>query len=154
MTKSINIVTIDEEGRDRMEESKKSIDNIRVGIFAEYTFPVTETVTAISMGSGTVPVCATPAVIAGAEAAAVSVLAPFLGENETTVGTYIDLAHLAATPLGMNVISKAKLIDADGRKFTFTIECRDAHGIIAKGKHERFLVQSDTFLQNAEKRKK
>lgn len=117
-------------------------------------FTVTKSHTAEAMGSGTVPVCATPAIVAGAEAAAVAALAPLLTEHETSVGIHIDLAHLAATPIGMEITSKAKVTALEGKKITFAITVYDECGLVANATHERFLVTTEKFLAKAEQRKK
>lgn len=115
------------------------------------TATVTETVTpektASSVGSGSLPVYATPAMLALIEKAACVAASPLLAEGETSVGTYLAVKHLAATPVGMNVKAVAELTERDGRKLIFAVSAYDECGIIGEGIHERFIVQSDRFTE-------
>ncbi len=109
--------------------------------------------TAQTLGSGDLPVYGTPAVLALVEKAAWQSIAADLEDEQSTVGTKITLEHLAATPLDLEVEALTELRQIDGRKLIFYFEVRDSVGLIAKGEHERFIVQKNKFLQRAEKRK-
>ena len=106
---------------------------------------VSEHNSALSVGSGSLRVYATPAMLALIEKAACKALEGLLAEGETTVGTLLNVKHLAATPVGMQVSATAELIERDGRKFVFSVTASDECGVIGEGTHERFLVFSDKF---------
>lgn len=109
------------------------------------TAAVDETNTAAAMGSGSLKVFATPAMVALMEAAACNCLADFLDEGETTVGTALDIKHISATPVNMNVTAEAILTEVNGREFTFEIKAFDECGEIGSGTHKRFLVFAEKF---------
>jgi predicted thioesterase len=102
--------------------------------------------TAESLGSGDVPVFGTPALVALMEQAAVAALAGHLAPGETTVGTRLDIAHLAATPVGQAVRAEAELTVVDGRKLTFALAAFDGRQKVGEGRHERMLVNRERFL--------
>ena len=112
---------------------------------ATVTEAVSEQNTALSVGSGSLRVYATPAMLALIEKAACKAIEGLLAEGETTVGTLLNVKHLAATPVGMQVSATAELIERDGRKFVFSVTASDECGVIGEGTHERFLVFSDKF---------
>ncbi|GLI34595.1 thioesterase family protein [Desulforhabdus amnigena] len=102
--------------------------------------------TAIAMGSGEVEVFATPAVVALMEAAAVQCLKGRLAAGETSVGVRMELSHIAATPVGMQVRAEASLEKIDGRRLFFRVTAYDEVEKIGEGEHERFIVQKDRFF--------
>lgn len=108
--------------------------------------------TAASLGSGFLPVFATPALVALMEKAACNAFEGELEEGCTSVGIFIGAEHLAATPVGMKVTATAELIETDGKIFTFTIEACDEVGVVGKATHKRAIVQVDRFMAKAEKR--
>lgn len=110
---------------------------------------VTEANTAQALGSGSVPVYATPALVALLEQAAVNALAPHLPPGMTTVGVRIDVQHLAATPVGMDVQAQATLAGQEGRTLFFDVAARDGVEQIAQGVHQRVLVDQQRFLARA-----
>lgn len=109
------------------------------------TTTVNENNFAATMGSGSLNVFATPAMVALMEAAACSCLAEYLDEGETTVGTSMEIKHIAATPDTMKVIAEAVLTGVNGREFTFEVKAYDECGEIGCGTHKRFLVFSEKF---------
>ena len=113
---------------------------------------VTEANTAKSMGSGTLDVFATPAMIALMEETAWKSVAPYLEEGSGTVGSYLDVHHNAPTPLGMTVTCESELIQVEGRKLTFKVTASDNSGIVGEGMHERFIIDNERFLQKAQKK--
>lgn len=119
-----------------------------------HTLFVDETNTAIAMGSGTIKVCATPAIVASAEAAAVHALAPFLPPGTTTVGTHIDLRHLSATPIGMTITSTARIINIINKEIVFAIESYDEKGLVSTATHTRYLITTAPFIEKAYAKKK
>ncbi|PWL98997.1 MAG: thioesterase [Clostridiales bacterium] len=111
---------------------------------------VTDEVTAAAVGSGMLPVFATPSMIALMEKAAAESVAPQLDAGMTTVGTKLDVAHTAATPVGMTVRAETELTEIDGRRLVFTVRAFDELGEIGSGTHERFIVNAEKFLAKAE----
>ena len=117
-------------------------------------YAVTPNLLADRVGSGSLPVLATPALAAFFERTAAQLASAYLSEGETTVGSKIAVEHLAPTPSGGRVTATATLAERDGRLFRFTLEARDESGVIATGTHERVSVLSERFLRKAEERKK
>lgn len=105
--------------------------------------------TAAAIGSGAVEVFATPAMIALMENAALDAIAPFLEENQSSVGTNISTSHLAASPLGIKVWATAEVIEVDRRRIVFAVKAFDENEMIGEGTHERFVIQTDKFLAKA-----
>ena len=122
---------------------------LKAGIKGTQEVLVTEANTAKTMGSGTLDVFATPAMIALMELTAWKSVAPYLEEGNGTVGSYLDIHHNAPTPVGMTVTCESELIQVDGRKLTFRLTARDAAGVVGEGTHERFIVDNARFSQKA-----
>ena len=108
---------------------------------------VTKDKTAATVGSGLLEVFATPAMIALMEQSASESVMGELEDGATTVGTKINVEHLAATPVGMKVYCISRLIAVEGRKLSFEIEAYDEAGLIGKAYHERFIVYSERFME-------
>lgn len=120
------------------------------GTVHEIASTVTPDLTADAMGNRGVNVFATPHVIGLLEHAAAGMILPTLPAGASTVGTMIDMRHLAATPVGMAVRAKATLLETDGRRFLFQVEAWDAREKIAEGRHERFVIPNlQKFLERA-----
>ncbi len=107
---------------------------------------VADGMTALAVGSGNLPVLATPMMMALMENAAMLCVAPHLPEGSTTVGSHIQSDHRRPTPVGAEVQATATLTAVEGRKLTFTVVAGDAQGIIGEGTHERFIVDSERFM--------
>lgn len=120
----------------------------------EYKTTVDDSNTAVAVGSGSLPVFATPSLAALAEHTACLLLDDMLSSEDTTVGTVLNIKHLAPTPVGMEAVCKCHLIAIDGRKYSFQMEIFDAAGKIADVYHERFLVNSQSFTNKAYQRGK
>ena len=114
---------------------------------------VTEANTAAAVGSGLVPVFATPYMIALMENAAVNAVQTGLEPGQGTVGTRLEVTHDAATPVGMKVWAEAELTAVEGKKLTFAVRAFDEAGPIGGGVHERFIITVDRFLAKAEAKK-
>jgi predicted thioesterase len=124
--------------------------DLEPGATAEVTMTVGPDRTAHAMGNHGVHVLATPFVVGLLENAANAVLAPHLPPGAGTVGTMVEMKHLAATPVGMTVRARATLLETDGRRFLFAVEAWDAADKIAEGRHERFVVPDlQKFLARA-----
>ena len=100
--------------------------------------------TAAAVGSGLVPVFATPYMHA---------LTPHLAEGEGSVGTHLDVSHDAATPIGMKVWAECELIEVNGRALTFTVTAYDEAGVIGKGTHKRAVINVEKFLAKVGQKK-
>lgn len=127
---------------------------LSVGIQGEAKLTVDESNTAIALGSGTVSVLATPALIALLENAAQNSVGSFLEAGTTTVGTMVNIKHLAATPIGLNVTATSRLTEMDGRRLVFEVEAKDDVEIVATGVHERFIIKVDSFMKRAANKSK
>ena len=126
---------------------------MQIGITGKQTITVTEEKTAQAMGSGTLPVFATPAMIALMENTASKSVEAKLDEGAGTVGTLINVKHVAATPVGMDVTCETKLVEVDRKRLVFEVKAYDAPGVIGEGTHERFIIDNEHFLANAEAKK-
>ena len=120
-----------------------------VGVSAEVELTVATPDTAEAMRCGDVPVLATPRVIALAEEATVAALAGHLARNETSVGTRIELAHLAPILIGSRVRATAVLAKTEGRRLVFNVTITDDAGLVAAGKVTRVIVDVDQFMDKA-----
>lgn len=117
-----------------------------IGLRGQAKARVTGDRTAQALGSGDLAVFATPAMVALMEAAAVRALSGSLAEGETTVGTRIEVSHLAATPVGTEVRAEAELTAVEGRKLIFMVVAHDQQQKIGEGLHQRMIVARDRFL--------
>lgn len=125
-------------------------EEIAPGTTAEVTFTVTPEHTADAMGNRGVHVLATPFLVGLLEDAAGAVIRPHLPAGSGTVGTMVEMRHLAPTPVGMQVRAKATLLETDGRRFLFAVEAWDANEKVADGRHERRVVPNlAKFLERA-----
>lgn len=102
--------------------------------------------TAEQLGSGDVPVFGTPALLALAEGACVDAIAEDLPEGQTTVGTWAEVEHLKATPVGREVCASATLVGHHGRRLEFNVSVSEGAETIARVRHRRVLVDRDRFL--------
>ena len=93
------------------------------------------------------PVFATAQMIAFIEWTCVHALAPYLSPAQRTVGTRVEMSHIAATPVGMIVTAEVELIEIDGRRFRFRAQCRDEMEMIGEGFHERMIVDYARFIE-------
>ena len=106
--------------------------------------------TAPHVGSGRVPVLATPVVINLLEAAALAAVEHLLPEGHQSLGVQLDVLHFAATPVGMRVEAQAELIAVDGRMLKFRVSARDEREPISEGTHERVVVNVARFDRRME----
>lgn len=127
--------------------------NIECGIKGSAEIEVSAAELAVNVGSGSLEVFATPVMIMIMEKAACSCLADYLENDETTVGTALDVQHISATPLGMKVTAEAVLTEINGREFTFSVTTYDDAGKIGEGTHKRFLVYGEKFTVKANSKK-
>ncbi len=105
--------------------------------------------TAKTMKSGALEVFATPAMIALMEEAAYKSVAAEVGEGNGTVGTYLSISHLSASPVGMKISCESELTAVEGRKLVFSLKVYDEAGLIGEGEHQRFIVANEKFQAKA-----
>ncbi len=120
---------------------------LELGMKGEATTTVVHENTAAHVGAGGVEVFGTPMMIALMEQASWHSVANSLDAGYVTVGTRVDVRHLAATPLGQQVRATAELIEIDGRRLVFKVEAYDEKQKIGEGQHERFIINLERFLK-------
>ena len=125
------------------------MDALSIGLKGLAETLVTEENTAAAMGSGLLPVFATPAMLALMEKAAAGSVQPYLPEGQGTVGTRLEVSHLAATPIGLSVRAESELIAIDRRKLRFSGRAWAGDELIGEGEHERFIIDNARFLEKA-----
>jgi fluoroacetyl-CoA thioesterase len=111
------------------------------------TIVVDESMTADRFGNTGVQVLATPMLVSYFELAAHQLAMPALGPGQGTVGSHIDIRHLAATPIGMRVTFRATLTERDGRRLLFRVQADDEREHVGEGTHERFVVDMQRFME-------
>ncbi|MCO1599432.1 thioesterase [Micromonospora sp. RHAY321] len=119
------------------------------GLTARVELTVTDADTAQAVGSGDVPVLGTPRVLALAEAATVAATATAMPSGSTTVGTRVELEHLAPTVVGRTVRAQARLTAVDGRRLSFEVTVSDGDETVARGRVDRILVDRQRFVDRA-----
>ena len=122
---------------------------IEKGIQGIQSLLVTDNQLAQAVGSGTLPVFATPSMIALIEKTCELSVRPLLEEGAATVGTHLDIRHTAATPCARRVTCESTLSEVDGRRLVFTVRVCDESGEIGGGTHERFIFFKEKFLAKA-----
>lgn len=119
---------------------------IQTGLTCKKKITVTPGMTAAAMGSGALEVLATPSMIALMEGTAQEAVQNLLEDGQGTVGTRIDVRHLAATPVGMEVTCTAEVTEVDRRRIVFTVRAKDEKEVIGEGIHERFVIDNEKFF--------
>lgn len=130
-----------------------TLDDLKPGLRHAATIRVTEAMAVPASGRVFGSAVEMPAVFATmqmiglVEWSCVAALQPFLAPHQRTVGTRIDMTHLAATPVGMTVTAEVELVEIDGRRLRFKVACRDEADLIGEGFHERAVIDYDRFMQ-------
>lgn len=119
------------------------------GIVGKAQLTVSEKELAVNVGSGSLEVFATPVMVMLMEKGACNCVAEYMENDETTVGTEMNVKHVSASPLGSDITAEAELIGINGREFTFTVKAYDNAGLIGEGTHKRFLVFGEKFTAKA-----
>jgi len=122
-------------------------DQLQVGMTFEKTITVTESVAAQHLAGQGIGVFSTPELVRFVEICALEGVRPFLQPGQDTVGTKVDIKHLAATPIGMRVTARCTLLEIDRRRLSFTFEVHDELDKVGEGAHERFIVDKDKQQQ-------
>ncbi len=120
---------------------------LQPGITHTITSTVTQDKTASAVGSGGLDVFGTPAMIGLMEMCCLQAVQPLLNEGQGTVGTVLNVRHLAATPLGLQVRCECELQQVEGKRLLFAVRAYDPAGLIGEGTHERFIVDNERFMQ-------
>lgn len=121
------------------------LSKLTPGLTGTATAVVTDTLMAPHAGSGSAPVYASPSMIALMEGAAVDCVETLLPRDHISLGTHLDIQHIAATPKGLTVTAHATLTAVDGRKLSFALEAHDGVELIGKGRHTR-IIDSPRFM--------
>jgi fluoroacetyl-CoA thioesterase len=122
--------------------SDTGIRKFAVGLRHSKSVTVTDDMTPPHLRSEPIRVLSTPDMIRLIEQTAIEAVTPWLAPGQATVGTRVDVAHLAATPVGMTVTITVELVEVDRRRLGFRVEVRDELDEAGKGTHERFIVDS------------
>ncbi len=123
------------------------MENIKPGVTGEKAITVTEAQSARHLGSGTIRVFATPAMIALMEQAAVEAIDRLLPAGQASVGVALNIRHLAATPVGQQVRARAEVTAVEGRQVTFHVQAWDETELIGEGTHTRFVIDLERYFQ-------
>jgi len=132
------------------------MNNPPLGLVHEATLHIDETLVvpnlpkALAAMADMPPVFATAYMVAFVEATCIEALAPYLEADEGTVGTQINMSHVAATPIGMSVTARVELVTMERRQLLFRVVCRDAKDMIGEGLHERFIINRPAFMARTE----
>lgn len=121
------------------------MDSITPGMTGTATMIVGTNDTAPRVGSGKIAVLATPMMINLIEEAALAAIEEALPEGMQSLGTHLDVSHIAATPVGMKVTAEASVISVEGRTVTFEVSAKDETDLIGKGHHSRVVVSAEKF---------
>ncbi len=119
---------------------------ITVGLKGEARITVEREDTALEVGSGSLLVYATPCMVALMEGAACEAIAQCLPEEKSSVGTYLEISHLSATPVGLEVWAEAEVTAVEGSMITFQVTAYDEAGKIGEGTHKRAIISTQRFL--------
>ena len=119
--------------------------DLPAGLSGTAELVVGEQHTAPRIGSGRIRVLATPVMINLIEAAALAAVEQSLPENHQSLGTHLDITHVAATPVGMRVRATAEVVKVEGRTLYFRVRCDDEKELIGEGTHERVVVNVERF---------
>lgn len=123
------------------------------GLIGEMRFVIQPSDTASAVGGSSLPpVLSTPHLVGLLETTAHRAIQPFLEAGQSSVGSLINIKHLAATPDGMEIRIRVELLAVDGRKLRFNVEAWDEIEKIAEGEHERFIIDSARFSERVEKK--
>lgn len=125
---------------------------LQTGIKGKIELTVTKDKCAGAIGSGELDVFATPSMIALIEETAWKSVVPHLQPGEGTVGTALNVRHVAATPVGLQVTCETELTLVDRRRLVFDVKVYDAFGLVGEGTHERFIIQYEKFMKKVDEK--
>src|SRR5438132_13087055 len=137
-----------------MRDRRRDMHAIPLGAHGSFTLVVTVEHLANRFKDATLPpVLATPVMIMAMENAALNAIKPYLGAQESAVGTRVDVLHLAATPVGRQVVAGAKVTKVEGRRIEFNVEATDGVAPIGAGTHERMVIDMLRFVERLNQEK-
>jgi predicted thioesterase len=128
------------------------LSSIAAGTSGKFTLKVAPEHTAPFVGSGRIAVLATPVMINAIEAAALAAIEHLLPEGHQSLGTHLDVSHVAATPVGLTVTATAEVTAVEGRTITFRVEARDDVEAIGGGTHRRVVVSVARFIERVKRK--
>ncbi len=128
------------------------MEELKTGLKGYGEFTVKETDSARAFRSGSLDVLATPVLIASAEETCADLVQPLLDEGLGTVGTLVNIRHLAPTPIGMKYRCECEIIAVEGRKIRFHVILTDERELIAEGTHERVIISEERFFGKTQKK--
>ena len=120
-----------------------------IGIKGEAEMKVSAKELAVNVGSGSLEVFATPVMVMLMEKSACKCVANYMENDETTVGTEMNVKHISASPVDSEIRAEAELIEVNGRELVFSVKAYDNSGLIGEGVHKRFLVFGGRFTEKA-----
>ena len=123
---------------------------LKTGLVGRAETIVTESNTAAAIGSGALPVFSTPHMIALMENASMNAIAPCLEDGQGSVGTKIDVAHVAATPMGMTVRAESTITRFEGRMLSFEVRAWAGDELIGEGTHQRCIIYNQRFMEKTQ----
>lgn len=123
---------------------------LKTGLVGRAETIVTESNTATAIGSGALPVFSTPHMIALMENASMNAIAPCLEDGQGSVGTKIDVAHVAATPMGMTVRAESTITRIEGRMLSFEVRAWAGDELIGEGTHQRCIIYNQRFMEKTQ----
>ncbi len=129
-----------------VSDKQKTENMLEKGLKSESRTVVSKENVAATMGSGDMPVFATPAMVALMENAAMNAVAAELDAGAATVGVEMNVSHVKASPVGAAITASAEMVEVDGRKLTFEVKAWDDKGTIGEGRHVRFVVDRERFM--------
>ncbi|GAB1431892.1 thioesterase family protein [Spirochaetota bacterium] len=129
-------------------------EQLKPGLTGQKELVVSLELTASHLGSGGVPVFATPMMVLAMEEAARAAVDSILDPGFATVGYHLDIKHLAPTSLGKKVTASAKLLEINGKLLSFRVEAHDENGLIGEGSHVRAIINIDKFKEKLVNKKK
>jgi len=121
--------------------------NPELGIRFSIERAVTDEMSAVSLGSGKLPVLGTPALVSALEESSYRCIEAFLNTGYDTVGIHVCIDHLKASAMGEQISCTAELVRIEGRSLTFKVFAEDGHGLICHGIHKRFVVNAENFMR-------
>lgn len=105
--------------------------------------------TAAAVGSGALEVFSTPSMIALMEKASIELVQPYLEEGQSTVGTRLEVSHVAASPIGAHIRAESTLVEIDRRMLTFEVKAYADGELIGEGRHQRCIIYAERFMEKA-----
>lgn len=125
------------------------LESLQPGLVGQATTTVRVGNTANEVVEGAVPMFSTPSMVGLMEHASWNAIASHLADGESSVGTVVDIKHLAASPIGLEITASAEVVEVEGRRVRFKVEAHDSADLIGEGWHERFIVDLERFVSRA-----